>query len=457
MSTSMSYTGHARALLTLGVPLIGGHLAQFAIQVTDTIMLGWYDVEALAAVVLAGSLFFTLFLMGSGFAFAVMPMVAAASENDFGDAQIRRVTRMGLWISLIYSGLALLLMVYSEPLLLMIGQAPDLASDAAVYLSIASWGIVPALGVMVLKSYLNALERTQVVLWVTILSAVINGLVNYLLIFGSFGFPELGIRGAAIASVAVHVTTVVGLAIYAVRSFPQHTIFVRFWRPDWVAFGQVFRLGWPISLTNLSEVGLFAASAVMVGWLGVIPLAAHGIALQLASATFLVHLGLSNATTIRAGKALGRGDAAHLKRGGEVAVVMSILFAAITIVIFLIWPEPLLGLFLDPADPRKPEILAIGVGLVVMAALFQLADGAQIMAHGLLRGVQDTRVPMVLSALAYWPIGMGSSYLLGFVWGFGAIGVWAGLVIGLMVAGILLMYRFWALTLPAVTASESAR
>ncbi|PRY25365.1 MATE family multidrug resistance protein [Aliiruegeria haliotis] len=455
MSTSMSYLGHARALLTLGVPLIGGHLAQFAIQATDTIMLGWYDVEALAAVVLAGSLFFTFFIMGSGFAFAVMPMVAAATENEEGDAHIRRVTRMGLWISLMYSALAMPIMIWSEPILLSIGQPPEIAQAASQYLSIAGWGMIPALGVMALKSYLSALEKADVVLWVTILAAVVNALVNYLLIFGSFGFPELGIRGAAIASVTVHVTSLVGLMLYAIRAFPQHELFVRFWRPDWVAFAQVFKLGWPISLTNLSEVGLFAFSAVMVGWLGTIPLAAHGIALQLASATFLVHLGLSNATTIRAGKAFGRGEVERLKRGAEVAIAMSILFAAITIAIFLTWPEELLSLFLDPDDPRKPEIIAIGVGLMAMAALFQLFDGGQVIAHGLLRGIQDTRVPMFMSAAAYWPVGITSGYLLGFTLGYGAIGVWAGLVFGLLVANVLLMWRFWRRSLPRLQAQAA--
>lgn len=448
MSTSMSHTGHARALLILGVPLIGGHLAQFAIQVTDTIMLGWYDVESLAAVVLAGSFFFTLFIMGAGFAFAVMPMVAAASENGEGDAQIRRVTRMGIWITLIYSALAMVPLLFAERFLLAIGQPPEVVAEAGRYLSIAAWGILPGLGVMVLKSYLSAMERTQVVLWVTILAALVNAGVNYLLIFGSFGFPELGVRGAAIASLSVQIVSLLGLAVYAVRNFPEHALFQRFWRPDWPAFWQVFRLGWPISLTNLSEVGLFTFSAVMVGWIGTIPLAAHGIALQCASATFLVHLGLSNACTIRAGKALGRKDYDHLKRGAQVSVVMSIVFAIVTIAGFLTWPEELLGLFIDPEDPRKPEILAIGVGLMVMAALFQLADGLQVIAHGLLRGVQDTRVPMIISAIAYWPVGITTGYVLGFTLGYGAIGVWAGLVFGLLVAAILLMWRFWRRSLP---------
>jgi MATE family multidrug resistance protein len=331
-----------------------------------------------------------------------------------------------------------------------------LAAQAAAYLSIAGWGIIPALGVMVLKSYLAALERAQMVLWITLVAAVGNAGINYLLIFGAFGFPELGIRGAAIASVSVHAISLVGLVVYALRSFPEHQLFVRLWRPDWPAFGEVFRLGWPIGLTNLSEVGLFATSAVMVGWLGAIPLAAHGIAMQLATATFLVHLGLANAATVRAGRALGRRDVENLRRGGQVAVVTSVVFATVTIAALLTWPEPLLSLFIDPSDPRKPEILAIGTGLVAIAALFQMADGGQVIAHGLLRGAQDARVPLVISAIAYWPVGIGSGYVLGFVLGFGALGVWIGLVVGLTVAFGALMWRFWRRTLPSAAAAIAA-
>ncbi|RYH06712.1 MATE family efflux transporter [Tropicimonas sp. IMCC6043] len=448
MTKPLSPAGHARAVLSLGLPLIGGHLAQFAIQVTDTIMVGWYDVEALAALVLAGSLFFTIFIMGSGFAFAVMPVVAAASETGEGDVRIRRVTRMGIWISLLYAGLILPLLLNSEPVLLALGQTEAVAAAAARYLSIAGWGIVPALGVMVLKSYLSALERTGVVLWVTLLAALCNAGVNYLLIFGAFGFPELGLVGAAIASLSVQIVSLAGLVLYALRQFPEHDLFRRVWRPDWPAFAEVFRLGWPISLTNLSEVGLFAFSSILVGWLGTIPLAAHGIAIQCASASFLVHVGLSNAATIRAGKAVGRRDVAGLRRGALVAIALSVGFALLTIAVFLLWPEALLGLFLDPDDPEKPAIIAIGTGLMALAALFQLADGGQVMAHGLLRGVQDTRVPMVISAIAYWPLGLTASYLLGFPMGFGAIGVWIGLVIGLAAAGAMLMARFWRHSLP---------
>ncbi|WP_299826706.1 MATE family efflux transporter [uncultured Roseobacter sp.] len=454
MAKVMTYPEHGRAILVLGLPLIGGHLAQMAIGVTDTVMLGWYGVDALAAVTLGSTFFFVLFIFGSGFAWAVMPMVASfAAEGD--EIGLRRATRMGLWLSLAFGLLALPFMVWSEPLLRLLGQGEMLAADASAYLSVAGFGIIPALLVMVLKSYLAALERTQVVLWITVISAVINGLVNYALIFGNWGAPELGITGAAIASVATQLVGLVGVTAYAALSLPEHALFQRLWRPDWQMLAQVFRLGWPIGLTSLSEVGLFAASAMMMGWLGTVPLAAHGIAVQLASITFMVHMGLSNVATIRAGNAYGRHDPAHMEKGALMVTVMSLGAAALTIVLFLVLPEPLISLFMQEDEPQRLQILAIGTGLLAMAALFQLVDGAQVIALGLLRGIQDTRVPMICAALSYWVVGIPCSYLFGFVWDLEGIGVWLGLVVGLGLASVLLSTRFWAVALRKLKGAES--
>ncbi|MFK7837959.1 MAG: MATE family efflux transporter [Sulfitobacter sp.] len=446
MSTAMPYGGHVRAILTLGLPLIGGHLGQIAIGVTDTVMLGWYSVEALASVTLASTYFFVLFIFGSGFAWAVMPLVATyAAQHD--ETSIRRATRMGLWLSLAFAVLAAPVMVFAEPILLMLGQSEQIASAGARYLAVAGWGIFPALLVMVLKSYLAALERTQVVLWITLVAAVVNALANYALIFGNWGAPELGLVGAAYASLATQVVSLIGVVAYILRVVPHHQLFVRFWRADGQMLAQVFRLGWPISLTSLSEVGLFAASAMMMGWLGTVLLAAHGIAMQLASITFMVHLGFSNVATIRAGNALGRHDPGHLGRGAMIVIAMSVGFAVLTVIAFVGWPEPLILIFLQEGEPARQEILAVGAGLLIMAALFQLVDGAQAIALGLLRGMQDTAVPMWMAAFSYWGVGVPCSYLLGFVLGWEGIGVWAGLVIGLGVAAVLLNLRFWGVSL----------
>ncbi|MGX9354919.1 MATE family efflux transporter [Roseobacteraceae bacterium S113] len=440
MRPNPSPVSHLSDIARIGGPLIGGHLGQFAIGLTDTVMMGWYGVESLAALVLGSSLFFVFFLTGSGFAWAVMPLVAAAS----GDEQaIRRITRMGLWLSTLFAVACLPIFWFSAPLLRGLGQDAALASDAQIYLRIVGPAILPALGVMAIKSYLAALERTAIVFWITVLAVVVNGVVNYALIFGNWGAPELGVAGAAWASVAVQMVSFVGVVVYARRILPEHDLFRRLWRPDFEVMARVLRLGVPIGLTNLSEVGLFAASAVLMGLLGTIPLAAHGIALQLATATFMVHLGLSNAATVRAGQAFGRGDRAHLRRGAWVVICASLAMAAVTIVVFLSIPEFLVGLFLSADEPNRVEVIGLGVGLLAMAALFQLADGAQVMALGLLRGVQDTTVPMVMAAVSYWPIGLGAAWLLGIEGSYGHIGVWAGLVIGLSCAALMMMTRFW--------------
>lgn len=442
MQPVLTYRAHARAILRLGMPLILSNLAQFAIHITDTVMLGWYDVRALAAATIATTLFFVIFIVGAGFAQAVTPMVAAAAEED-DEVQVRRVTRMGLWLSIIYGLVVTIPFFWAEAILLAIGQDPEVAAQADIYLQIVIWQMIPALIVMTLKSFLAALEHTAVILWATIGTALLNVVVNYALIFGNLGAPEMGIRGAAIASLVVTIVTVLWLAIYILRTLPQYELFKNFWRSDAEIMARVFRLGWPIGLTSLAEGGLFSASAIMVGWIGPLPLAAHGIAIQLASLTFMVHIGFSQAATVRAGRALGRRDEALLRRGGVVAIALSALFALATSVVFLAMPEFLVSLFIDPSEPERATLLQIGAGLVMIAALFQTVDAAQVMALGLLRGVQDTTVPMLMATFSYWIVGMPASYVLGFWFGMGTVGLWLGLVIGLTLAAVLLLVRFW--------------
>lgn len=451
----MTYPQHMRAVLTLGLPLVGGHLAQLSITLTDTIMLGWYGAEALAALTLASALFFVFFLMGAGFAWAVMPMVAQFHAQD--DAQsIRRATRMGMWLSVLFFAAVMPVLWFSGAVLLALGQTPALAADAQSYLRIAGFAVLPALLVMVLKSYLAALEHTRVVLLVTLASAVANGVGNHALIFGNWGLPELGIQGAAIAAILSHTVALLGIALYAHRKLPEHALFQRLWRPDWEMFVRVFRLGMPIGLTTLAEVGLFEATAIMMGWLGTVPLAAHGIALQTASAMFMVHLGLANAATVRAGNALGRGDPLHLVRGAQTVIALSILVAAVTVAIYLLLPAQIVALFLSPDDPARDAIIAAGVALLAVAAVFQLVDGLQVIALGLLRGLQDTRVPMWTAIIAYWGVGIPASFILGFVFGWGGVGVWSGLVLGLFVAAVTLMLRFWRRAVPSLYSAHSA-
>ena len=447
MPAHLSHAAHAKAILTLGLPLVGSQVAQFAIGMTDTLMLGHYGVEALAAGTLGSTVFFVVLIAGSGFAFAVMPMAAEALGRG-DDLAARRVTRMGLWAAGAYGVALTLPLLAGEPLLRLLGQPAEIAALAGGYLRIVAWGLLPALLAFVLRSHLSAHERTRVVLVATLAAVAVNAALDWVLIFGRLGLPELGVRGAAIASVAVQLVLLLALAAHAARALPGPPLFERLWRPDPEVLARVVRLGWPIGLTNLAEVSLFAASALMMGWLGAVPLAAHGIAIQLAGLAFMVHLGLSQAATVRAGAAFGRGDRPGLARGGLVVVGMSGAVAVATALVFVAAPERLVDLFVSDDEPDRATILAAGASLLLVAAAFQIADAAQVMALGLLRGVQDTAVPMGIAVIAYWGVGVPVAYGLGFVAGLGGVGVWSGLVAGLAVAAGLLMLRFWGYVLP---------
>lgn len=432
------------AVFLLGLPLAGSHLAQLSIGITDTVMLGWYGVSELAAQSLASSFFFVVYLLGSGFGIAVMPLVAAAIAND-DRRQVRRVTRMGLWISALAGLISLPLFWFSGPLFLALGQTEALAGLMQDYLRIAGFSMPFFLVAVVFKSQLSALGHTQVVLWATLAGTGLNIFINWVLIFGNLGAPELGIQGAAIASLGTNALILVLLGAYAVlhRDLREYTILARLWRPDWEAFREVFVLGLPIGLTMLAESGLFTASAVMMGWIGEDALAVHGIALSISAATFMVHLGLSSAATVRAGYAWGRKDIAELRSGALAALTLSLIMVCLTIAAFLGIPDLLIGLFLDPAEPERDRLIAMGSVLLATAALFQLADAVQVMALGVLRGVQDTRRPMVYAIVSYWVIGVPVMYYLGFGLDLGGVGIWLGMAVGLSAAAISMMTRFW--------------
>jgi multidrug resistance protein, MATE family len=443
-SADQGFRAHARAVLALGLPLIGSHMAQFSLHVTDTIMLGWYGVIDLAAGALGATMFFAFFTLGAGYANAVMPLVATAAAAG-EEPEVRRATRMGMWLSIAYAALVLPFFLFAEPILLALGQEAAVASLGGAYLAIVGFGLAPALLVMVLKSYLAALGRTQVVLWVTVSAVFVNAGLNWIFIFGNMGAPEMGARGAALASVFVQLFTLGVMLAYAVwlPALRRYELLVRFWRPDWPGLRRVNALGLPIGLAMLAETGLFAASAVMMGWLGAQALAAHSIALEITAMFFMVHMGLSNAATVMVGRARGRRDIEGLRAVARVAIILSMGVAVTTMLIYFTLGEAMVGVFLAPDDPERAVIVPLGVTLLWVAALFQLADGGQAMAMGLLRGIQDTKMPLVIAAVSYWLVGIPVSYALAFIAGFEGVGLWFGLVVGLMVAAVALMIRFW--------------
>ena len=438
-----SYKSHFKATLSLGLPLIGSHLMQMVPGLTDTIMLGWYGVDELAASVLAHSLFFIILIVGSGFAITVMPMVASAAAID-DKTSVRRSVRMGLWISIIYSIFFIPILLFSENLFLILGQEEHLAKSAQTYLRIAGWSIVPGLLIMVLKSFFSALERPNVVLLSLIIGGLVNIVLNYTLIFGNFGMPELGLTGAAIATLVTTILSILILLYFCLfkDEYSSYLIFNNIWRIDIEAFKEVFKLGLPVGITMLAESGLFSATAVMMGWLGTNALAAHGIAIQISGITFMIYLGLANAGTVRVGRAVGRVDNPGLKLASISVIILTIGAVLIVAFTFLSVPKPLLMLFLSPSHVDTPSIILIGVPLLAIAAIFQIADGLQVVVLGLLRGLKDTAIPMVITTICYWGVGIPCSYLFGFVFNWGGKGIWFGLVIGLTLASAFLSSRY---------------
>ncbi|KQT64469.1 MULTISPECIES: MATE family efflux transporter [unclassified Aureimonas] len=440
-----SFSGHIGQTLMLGLPLAGAQLAQMSINVTDTALIGRLGPEPLAAAVLAAQTFFLVWMFGAGFAQAVMPVAAAAAGR--GDVPgIRRSVRMGLWVVLLYGALVMVPLWHTEAILLALGQEPRVSALAGAFMRILQWSMFPALLLVTLRSYLGVLDRANVILAITVFGAILNGALDVVLIFGHLGAPALGMAGAAYASVTANIAMALIVFLYTWKApgLAAHELYVRFWRPDWQAFAEVLRLGWPISTTIVAEVGLFAAASILMGWLGTIQLAAHGIALQLASIAFMIPLGLASAGTIRVGQAYGAEDWTGVGRAGTAALVLAVGIAFVGALFFWIIPEALISLYLDRNDPNAAAVLAFGAPLLFVAAAFQFVDGLQVVASGLLRGLKDTRIPMLIALFSYWVIGMPVAYLLAFKLGFGGPGVWIGLASGLLCAAVLMTARFQA-------------
>ena len=437
-----SFTGNVLATLRLGLPLVGAQLAQQAIHVTDTIMVGRLGTAELAAGVITAQLFYLVFIFGTGFAIAVMP-IAAAAKGRADDVAMRRTIRMGLWVVAFYTAAVMPLLWFTQAILVALGQEAEVARLSGVYMRILQWAMLPALAVVVFRSFLSVLQRPGVVFAVTLIGVGFNALVAYAFIYGNLGAPALGIAGAGVAGLSTMLLMSALLALYSMTgTLACYQIFVRLWRADWANFFEIARLGWPIGLTIIAEAGLFTASSIMIGWFGAVPLAGHGIALQLASITFMIPLGLASAATVRVGLAYGRQDAAGVGLAARAAFVVGLSVALLGASLFWLMPETLIGLYLDRSDTDAAAVLAAAVPMLAVAAAFQLFDSAQVLASGVLRGLKDTRVPMLIAIVAYWFIGMPVGYVLAFLFGFGPVGIWWGLAFGLLAAATMLSGRF---------------
>ena len=438
------WRGEFVATIELAVPIALTQLGQIAMMTTDLVLIGRLGDRAVAAAALGHTILFAGFMLCLGLASAVAPLASqAVGARD--PRMVRRSARVGLWAVLL-SGVPLtLLQLNGSALLLALGQQPDLAALAGRYLFGLAWSLVPAVAFIALRNFMSALDRPQPALWITLLAIPTNAALAYALIYGAFGLPALDLLGAGLATTIVDTAMLV--AILAIchyrRPFRKFHVLGHFWHPDWHLLRQLVVIGLPISGAFLLEYGLFAAAAVLMGWIGTAALVGHQIALQIAAIVFMVPLGIGIAATVRVGHAAGRRDPAGARRAGVAAIMLGIVFMAAMAMIIVAIRHSIPMLFLGAHGDAHTA--ALTATLLLLAATFFIADGIQTIAAGALRGLNDTRVPLIFAAASFWLVGFVAAYALAFPLGVGAPGVWAGLSIGLAVYATLLVWRFLAL------------
>jgi MATE family multidrug resistance protein len=434
-----------RATLALAWPLIMTNIAQSLIHATDVVLLGWAGASTLAAGTLGVNIYLIPLIFGIGLVTAAAPMIAKElGERSHSVRDVRRTVRQAMWAALAFALPIWLLLWNSGAILVAIGQEPALAAGAQSFVRALMWGLLPYLFYLVLRSFISALERPIWSLIVGLAAVVYNGLINYGLIFGKFGLPELGLLGAGIGSASANFLMFVGMALVVTRHrrFRRYRLFGRFWVADWQRFREVWRLGLPIAVTLALEIGVFAGAVFLMGYIGPESIAAHAIAIQLAALTFMVPMGLGQAVTVRVGLAFGRRDRPGVTRAGWTAFTLGVGFMSLAALVMWSIPSLLVSLFLDPADPANGAVIPLASSFLVVAAFFQIFDGAQAVGAGMLRGLQDTRVPMLFAAFGYWIVGLAVSVWLGFGLGWEGVGIWIGLASGLAVVAFLMITRW---------------
>jgi MATE family multidrug resistance protein len=442
-----AWGAEVRATLSLAWPLILTNLAQVTLGATDVVMMGWLGADTLAAGALATNLNFAFLIFGLGLVTATSPLIATElGRRRHSVREVRRTVRQGFWVAATIAVPVWAALWQAEPILAALGQEPRLAHEAARYVHTLQWSVLPFLGYVVLRNFLSAMERPQAALWVGGLAVVMNAVLVWSLMFGRFGLPALGLPGAGIGTTLTSCFLFAGLAVVVSvdRRFRRYRLFGRFWRADWPRYLDVWKLGLPIALSLVFEIGVFNAATFLMGIIGAASVAAHIIATQLATLTFMVPLGLGMAATVRVGRAYGARDWAAVARSGWTAFAIAILYACGTAAAMLLGGRELVGIFLDRSDPANQSVIGLAVTFVMLAGVFQLVDCGQVVAMGMLRGLHDTRVPMLFAAVGYWLVGLPLGVLLAFPLGLHGIGIWIGLAAGLAVVALLLSLRWMA-------------
>ncbi|MCB5174423.1 MULTISPECIES: MATE family efflux transporter [Microvirga] len=440
-----AWAAELRATLALGWPLILTNVAQNALMTSDVILMGRLGSGALAAGALGTNLYFAFLIFGIGLVSATSPLIAEElGRRRHSVREVRRTVRQGFWAAAAVAVPIWIVSWNGGAILLAMGQEPVLAREAGEYMRALQWSLLPFLFYLVLRSFLSALERPGWALVIGLLAVPVNLAAAYCLMFGTFGLPALGLVGAGYGTVISSAFMFVALAVVISydRQLRRYFLFGRFWRTDWPRFRTLWRIGVPIGLTLAFEVTIFNAAALLMGRIGANELAAHAIVLQIASFCFMVPFGFGQAVTVRVGRAFGAQDAQGVTRAGWTAFALGVGFMGFTAMLMLFAPRLLIGPFLDLDDPANAPVIGYALTFLVFAAIFQLADGAQAVGSGMLRGLQDTRVPMIYAAFGYWGIGLPLGAALAFGTELRGIGIWIGLATGLTVVAALMLWRW---------------
>ena len=433
------------ATLRLAWPLALANLLQMAIYATDVVFIARLGTEALAAASLSTSLFGQMVWTFSGLTGAVAPLIAAElGRARHAVREVRRSVRMALWLAVLCGIFGMAVCQFGEAILLAAGQDAAVAARADSFLTLLAWSMVPQIACNVLRTFVAALGRPVFAMGIMALAIMVNALGNYVLVFGNFGAPALGLEGSAIATVITSLLTLVAYlaVIYGDRRLRRYHILGRWWRTEWSRMRDLVRIGIPIGLIVLAEGGLFNGATFLMGLIGPAQLAGHALAFQVAALFFQIPFGIAQAATIRVGFHFGAGDRAAIGRAGWAAILACIGFQLAGAAVMLLAPQAILSIYVDRANPANAAMTAFAVQYLMAAAAFQLFDGLQAVAGGALRGLQDTRMPMVIALLGYWVPGFGAAVLLGFATPLEGLGVWIGLAVGLVVVAGLLLWRW---------------
>jgi MATE family multidrug resistance protein len=434
-----------RATLALAWPLVLTNLTMSLIGATDVLMVGRLGPTELAASSLGFNLAMLLGIFGMGLVMGASPLMASEIGRRANSVRdIRRTFRQTLWLVAVVAVPMLVTLWNTGAILDLLGQDRGLAALAQDYVRAYMWSIPLFLATLAFRNFLAALERPMWSLIVGVVGVLGNILFNYALIFGKLGMPALGIVGAGVGSVLTNMLMLLLMVgvVYRDRQFRRYHLLGRWWRSDWPRFVQMTRIGTPIAISHAFEAGVFSAAVMLMGWISTAAVAAHAVALQLASLTFMVPMGLAQAATVRVGIGYGRTDAGHIRRAGWTSFAMGTGFMAAMALIMLAIPETLAGLFIDRTNPANAEVAELAVSFLIIAALFQVADGAQVVAQGMLRGLHDTFVPMLFALFGYWVIGIGVGAWLAFERDWGGVGIWTGLATGLGIVAVLMLTRW---------------